>query len=116
MASSIVASLASSSSARTVMLPAASAGPELASPSPALLLVRADELGAREDVALHGLFQPCPGRGAQVAELDVERVQLVKVAVAADRRTGAAVVRALPVVQPCAGPGRRVVGAAFGQP
>src|SRR5688572_21647216 len=62
------------------------------------LLIRPDDLGVADDVALQGLLEVGLRRRPQVGELDVERVELEEVAVAADRRAGAAPAGLPPVV------------------
>src|SRR3954462_15755831 len=63
-----------------------------------LLLVRPHEHGLAEDVAMHRLLEIRLARFAEIAEHDVQRVQLVKVAVASDRWARAVETGAVPVV------------------
>src|SRR5687767_15574705 len=62
------------------------------------LLVGPDQLDLPQDMSLHLLLQVGFGRLPQISQSRIERVQLVKVAVSSDRRAGAAVSGALPVV------------------
>jgi len=58
---------------------------QLARGSVPLLLIRPDQLGVRQHVS-HRLLEPRLGHSAEIRQDSVERVELVKVAVAADRR------------------------------
>ena len=69
------------------------------------LLVRADQLGGGEDVALHRLLELRFGRAAEIRQHDVQRVELAEVAVPADRRARSAVADAFQVVEPLLRPG-----------
>ncbi len=58
-------------------------------------------------MALHGLFKLCFGRLLEIRQYGIQRIQLVEIPMAADRRTGSAIARALPVVQALFGAGRQ---------
>src|SRR5712691_8201965 len=64
-----------------------------------LMLVSTDQFGPREYMALHCFFERGLGWFPQVRDNRIERIKLVKIAMSANRRTGAAVTGALPVIQ-----------------
>src|SRR5574340_694155 len=78
--------------------------------SPELFLlpfIQSYQIGVCEHVALHGLFQRGLGGVTQIRQHGIERIQLEKIAVPADRRTGPAVAGAAPVVDSLQGSGRK---------
>src|SRR3970282_2322600 len=72
-----------------------------------LSLIGSHQLRLRQHMALHGLFQLCLGRMFEVRQDGIERIELVKIPVPADRRAGAARTGGLPGVWGDPGPGRR---------
>lgn len=83
------------------------------------LFMVADQLGFRNDMSFHGLFEGLSVRLLQVGQHDVKRVELVKIAVPTDGGTGASVAGApqslspssVPVGNDCAASGSPVVSA-----
>src|SRR5262245_31553779 len=71
-----------------------------------LLLVGADDDRLREDVSPYRFLQRGLVRTPEIAQHGVERVELVKVAVAPDRRARTAIAGALPIVGAFAHTGR----------
>ena len=53
-----------------------------------------------ENMAFHCRFESGFGRAPQARQLDVERIELVKIPMLPGRRAGAAVTKLLPVIQP----------------
>src|SRR6185369_9592639 len=80
------------------------------------LLIRPDELGLLEDVALHRLLELRLRGVAEIGQDRVEGIELVEVTVSADGRTRTAVARPLPVVHALLRSGRqRARGDRLGQ-
>src|SRR5262245_61830693 len=77
-------------------------------------LVRADQFGLREDVPLHGTLDIRLGWFPEIAELGIERVELVEIPMPTNRRAGSAVAGSLPIVHALAG-ARRETFRAFGK-
>ena len=70
-------------------------------------LIGPDQRRLSQDMAAHGLLELSFCRRPREVEFLVKGVKLEKIAVASDRRSGTAVARALPVVQPFAGSCRK---------
>src|SRR5215470_17022724 len=76
-------------------------------PALATLLIRARQHCLAENMTLHGALEVCLRRTLEIRQCRIERVQLVEIAMTADRWTRSAVAGAVPVVHAFARAGRK---------